>query len=247
MPISRFFSIAVLALAAAGGARAEPGQPVVVELFTSQGCYSCPAAEKYLGELIRARGDALIALEFHVDYWNDLVWGLAGNWEDVHSKPEYTRRQRRYAATRLEGRGGVYTPQMVIGGRYAAVGSSQREVERRIEQLRREPAPLTVQTALQSGDTLQIRISGEADDGAAVWLARYDLKHTTEVTGGENNGKTLDNFHVVTALRKVGTWRGPGVALDVPGVALGENQACAVFVQDERLGRILGAGKCPGA
>ena len=239
-------SASLAAIALLGSARAESPKPVVVELFTSQGCYSCPAAEQYLGKLKRSRGDAVIALEFHVDYWNDLVWGSAGNWEDVHSKPEYTLRQRRYAGVRLQGRSGVYTPQMVVGGQYAAVGSSRRNVEKHIEQVQRDPAPLTVRTALRDGN-LRVEIDGTAPEGAAVWLARYDLKHTTEVTAGENHGKTLDNHNVVTALRKVGTWHNGRIELTVPGVVLGENQGCAVFVQNENLGRILGAAKCPRA
>ena len=248
MSISRLVTSAALlaVLILLGQARADSPQPVVVELFTSQGCYSCPAAEKYLGKLKRARGDQIIALEFHVDYWNDLVWGSAGNWEDVHSKPEYTARQRRYSAVRLQGRGGVYTPQMVVGGRYAAVGTSGRAIEKHIDQLQRESAPLTVRASFEDRN-LQIAIEGEVPDGAFVWLASYDLKHTTEVTAGENNGKTLDNYNVVTALRKIGAWQNEQVNLTVPGVVLGENQGCAVFVQNERLGQILGAAKCPDA
>lgn len=233
-----------LALAALGSAHAGQPQPVVVELFTSQGCYSCPAADKYLGQLKRVRGEEVIALEFHVDYWNDLIWGSAGNWQDVHSKPEYTLRQRRYASTRLQGRGGVYTPQMVIGGRYAAVGSAGSTIEKRIGQVQREPTPLTVNARLEAQNLL-VEIAGEAPDGAAVWLARYDLHHTTEVTGGENHGKELENHNVVTDLRQIGTWQSGGVKLTVPGVALGDNQGCAVFVQKQDLGRILGAGRCP--
>ena len=239
-------SVSLAAMAMVGAARAESPKPVVVELFTSQGCYSCPAAEKYLGKLKRSRGDEVIALEFHVDYWNDLVWGSAGNWEDVHSKPEYTLRQRRYASVRLGRRQAVYTPQMVIGGRYAAVGSSRRDVEKRIDQLQSEPAPLTVSTALEN-QNLRVEIDGDAPDEAAVWLASYDLEHTTEVTGGENHGKTLTNHNVVTALRKIGEWRRGRLELTVPGVTLGENQGCAVFVQTEGLGQILGAAKCPRA
>jgi hypothetical protein len=244
MSIGKLLFSTLAATVLLGGARAESLKPVVVELFTSQGCYSCPAAEKYLGQLKRARGDEVIALEFHVDYWNDLVWGSAGNWDDVHSKPEYTERQRLYSAARLQGRQGVYTPQMVIGGQYAAVGSSARTVENYIAQLQREPAPLTVRATLETSN-LHVEIDGQVPEGAAVWLANYDLKHTTEVTGGENNGKTLANYNVVTELRKIGAWQNGHVKLTVPGVVLGENQGCAVFVQSERLGRVLGAARCP--
>ena len=90
------------------GLKAESPQtkPVVVELFTSQGCYSCPPAEAYLGEL--SKNPNIVALEFHVDYWDDLVYGAAGKWKDVFSKPEFTTRQRIYAGNLPDGQ--VYTP-----------------------------------------------------------------------------------------------------------------------------------------
>ena len=93
---------------------------VVVELFTSQGCYSCPPAEKFLGDL--AEQETVIALDFHVDYWDNLVHGADGKWKDPFSRPAYTQRQRVYNQ-RIRGTGNVYTPQMVIDGRLEAVGS----------------------------------------------------------------------------------------------------------------------------
>ena len=87
--------------------------PTVVELFTSQGCYSCPPAEAFLGEL--AKRSDVVALEFHVDYWDDLVYGSAGQWKDPFSDPAYTRRQQVYARGIPGGR--VYTPQIVVDGR----------------------------------------------------------------------------------------------------------------------------------
>ncbi len=229
-------------LAMAGVAAAGEARPVVVELFTSQGCYSCPPADELLGELIRERAD-VVALEFHVDYWNDLVWGSAGNWEDPFSSAEYTARQRAYAAAALKGRRGVYTPQMVIGGVFAAVGSHAGTVRRGIRHLQREAAPLTVD-ARRDGEALEITVAGNARAGASVWLARYDLEHTTEVRAGENNGKTMTNFNVVRSLQEVGAWRNEPLRLRVDNLALADNQGCAVFVQHRRLGEILGAGTC---
>jgi len=92
----------------------------LVELFTSQGCYSCPPADELLGELIEEQPD-LVALEFHVDYWDDLHYGAAGVWKDPFSDAEYTLRQRRYNATDLVGKQGVYTPQMIVNGRAAQI------------------------------------------------------------------------------------------------------------------------------
>ena len=122
MGIIRLAVASALAMGAAA-ARAAEG-PVVVELFTSQGCYSCPTVEAYLRDLA-ARSD-LVALEWHVDYWNELVYGAAGKWRDPFSAPEYTQRQVIYGRS-LGGR--VYTPQMVVDGRLEAVGSDRTAVE----------------------------------------------------------------------------------------------------------------------
>ncbi len=228
-----------------GFAFAEPDLrdgPVLVELFTSQSCYSCPPAEAYLGELIRERPEVL-ALEFHVDYWNDLVYGAAGNWRDVHSRAEYTARQRAYNRARLRGRAGVYTPQMVIGGKYVAVGSRRNDVERGIRKLQQEPAPLRLAAAMRGG-ALAVEVDGQARAGAGVWLALFDRQHTTRVAAGENHGKSLTNYHVVTELRRIGEWGGQAQSISVPGVQRGANQGCAVFVQGDALGAILGAAAC---
>lgn len=217
--------------------------PVLIELFTSQGCYSCPPADELLAHL-RLRED-VVALEFHVDYWNNLVYGNSGNWVDVHSRPEFTARQQAYARTaRLKGRRGVYTPQMVIGGQYAAVGSDAREVTRRIAQLQKSPPLLTVRADIRDR-RLEVAVSGSAPPGTALWLARYDLHHATAVSGGENDGKEMHNYHVVTSLEKIADHAPPGnTPVIVEGVTLGDNQGCAVFFQDAHLGRILGAARC---
>ena len=102
-------AIAAVSTATAG----DRNGAVVVELFTSQGCYSCPPAEKFLGDLSEQK--SVIALEFHVDYWDDLVHGGDGKWKDPLSKPAYTQRQRIYNQ-RIRGTGNVYTPLMVIDG-----------------------------------------------------------------------------------------------------------------------------------
>lgn len=240
----RFAAGLTLALVLTLPAAAEPRvAPVLLELYTSQGCYSCPPADELLARL-RLRED-VVALEFHVDYWNNLVYGSSGNWVDVHSRPEFTARQQAYArAARLKGRRGVYTPQMVIGGQYAAVGSDAREIASRIAQLQKSPPALVVSADVR-GQRLEIAVSGTAPPGAALWLARYDLHHATAVTGGENDGKEMHNYHVVTSLEKIADQAPPAdMPLVVDGVSLGRNQGCAVFFQDARLGRILGAARC---
>ena len=106
-------------------ASAQNSPPVVVELFTSQGCYSCPPAEAYLAEL--AERTDIVALEFHVDYWDSLTYMWHGQWKDPFSSPQYTARQRDYNVA-IRDQSGVYTPQMIIDGRYEAVGSRRPQV-----------------------------------------------------------------------------------------------------------------------
>jgi len=214
----------------------------VVELFTSQGCYSCPPAEAYLGELV-ARGD-VIALEFHVDYWDSLVYGAAGRWKDVFSDPRFSERQRSYASTFGSGR--VYTPQMVIGGRSETVGSNRASVSVAIDTVHSSPRqPLRVAVSQAPTGGLAIDLDGKHEESLPVWLVIYDERHVTEVLAGENKGKSLANHHVVRDLRQVGEWQGAATQLVVDEPGLGDGQGCAVLVQPAALGPILGAAACP--
>ena len=215
----------------------------VVELFTSQSCYSCPPAEAYLGELVE-RGD-VIALEFHVDYWDDLVYGPAGRWKDVFSSPANTDRQRVYNRN-IRGTAQVYTPQMVVDGRVEAAGTRRGAVEAAIDgQARDLRSRLVVTIANTPHGVLTIAIGGPLKVSAPIWLARFERSRATRVKAGENNGKTLTNHHVVTGMERIGTWAGAAMTATVPGVALSSNEGCAVLVQSETQGPILGAAECP--
>ena len=230
----------VLALLWADAARA--GGPTVIELFTSQSCYSCPPAEALLGELVDHEN--LIALEFHVDYWDDLVYGSAGQWKDLFSDPAYTKRQRRYAA-RIRN-GGVYTPQVVVDGVVQTVGSKRGRVLKFLERsgAATKPVRVSVQPAAGGGFTVSLE-SKAGRPSAAVLLARYDLRHVTAVEAGENKGKTLTNHHVVREFREVGHWTGEPLEIPLADIRLGPNQGCAVIVQAHEQGAILGAAACP--
>lgn len=226
--------------AAAAAAEPEP-TPVVVELFTSQSCYSCPPAETLLGKLA-GRPD-LIALEFHVDYWNDLVYGAAGRWTDVHSSPAHTARQRAYG-NRLGG--GVYTPQMVIDGRAETVGSREGDIERAIAAARKHPR---IALAVAATDTGGIAIRGEATgrQPAELWLVRYLEQETTRVRAGENRGKVLVNHHIVTGMSRLADWPLADDVLTVVPPELPSGEGCAVLLQAPGQGPILGAAPCPKA
>ena len=226
----------------AGPAAAESApvpSPVVVELFTSQSCSSCPPAEALLGKLA-GRPD-LIALEFHVDYWNDLVHGAAGRWVDVHSSPVHSARQRAYG--RLLG-SGVYTPQMVIDGRAEAIGSRAGEVERAIAAARQRPRSPLMVTATDAGG-LAIRGAAAATVPAELWLVRYLRAETTRVRSGENRGQSLVNHHIVTGMIRLADWPLATGTLSVDPLELPPGEGCAVLLQAPGQGPILGAASCP--
>lgn len=218
--------------------------PVVVELFTSQGCYSCPPAEAYLGQLAK-RAD-VIALEFHVDYWDDLVYGSAGKWKDPFSSPQHTLRQRSYNLN-IRKTGGVYTPQMVIDGRWETVGSHQHKVEAAIARSRKMPnPPLTLELDARDTQNIDIHIDGSHPDSATVWLVQFYRTIETRVRSGENKGKTLTSHHIVSNVQPIGEWAGNPLSLSVAVSGAGPRTGCAVLVQATPASPILGAAYCPG-
>lgn len=208
----------------AGAAPAAAGRLVVVELFTSQSCSSCPPADAVLAAMVRDGADVL-ALSFHVTYWDRL------GWRDRFSLPAATERQRRYAATL--GHGQVYTPQMVVQGRRDAVGSDRAAVRAAIQ----AADDLAVPVRLAANDAA-IRVEAGASAGAgALWLVGYDRHHSTAVGGGENGGRTLNHTHVVRSLAPLGAWQGQPLKLDAARPA---GERVAVMLQAAN-GAIVGA------
>ncbi len=229
-----------LALAAVSVTAAVAGPPgrTVVELFTSQGCASCRPADALLGEL--AMRDDLIALSFHVDYWDYI------GWKDPFATPEGTARQRDYRAAL--GKGYVYTPQMVIGGTEQTVGSGRLKVMGLIRKMGRAPK-LDIEISHGAGRTASVRIPAgpRRKRAAAVWLVFYDREHTTQIRRGENRGVTLTNTNVVRKLMRVASWRGDELVLklDLDGLGAVGRDGCALIVQAAGLGPILGAVAFP--
>ena len=224
------FLFALALLAHAQPARAA-GEPVVVELFTSQGCPACPPAEAFLREL--AGRDDVIALEYHIDYYD-----YAG-WKDPFGDPQFTRRWRRYA--NALGARYDYTPFMVVGGAAHLVGSKRTEVKRRILQ-ERETAKLRPRMSLEMTDgAATVTIDGDGPAGIFdVMLAAYDARHETAVTAGENRGKTLINVRVVRDFRRIGQWAGDPVTVTV-ALPQAAGSGCAVLLQRAGGGPILAA------
>jgi len=192
-----------LMLAAATNGRAAP-RPVVLELFTSQACSSCPPADALLGALAAASPD-MLALSFHVTYWN------GPGWTDPYASTEATARQRAYAkALGTE----VFTPQLVIDGSTSAVGSDRAAVQAAITAARHGQAsgPSLALRASKAGLVASIDAgTGQAD----LLLIGYDPAHTTHIAGGENGGVTLRETNVVRSLRRVAHWAGAPLHLTI--------------------------------
>lgn len=179
----------------------EGGGAAVVELFTSEGCSSCPPADDVLRDLVehpaRSYGD-VYALEFHVDYWDEL------GWKDPFSAPWATERQRQYAQT--FGERGVYTPQMVVGGRDAFVGSDRTHARSAVERAwrRRPAAQITLHAHPQANEiSVDYELSAEPFAAAVLNLALVEPGATVRVAAGENGGRTLRHMNIVRAFETV--------------------------------------------
>ena len=213
-----------IAPAARGAAK-----PVVLELFTSQGCSSCPPADALLGQLTR-RSD-VIALAWHVDYWNHL------GWRDPFASRQATVRQREYG--RQLG-SGVFTPALVVDGAAVVVGSERASVEAAI--LAADALPIAV-TVSRSGDHVAVEVA-VASGPVRVQRIVYDPEHATDIDAGENGGARLREYRIVREVETLAEWDGTArrLAAKLPGPGQGQ----AVIVQATDL-RILGAADLPPA
>lgn len=176
------------------------GGPLVLELFTSQGCSSCPPADRLLATL--AKEPDLAPLSFHVDYWNGLGWA------DPYSKEAWTDRQHQYA--RALGDTRVYTPELVVGGAVGLVGSSTGQIKMAIAKASR-PALLAA-TARWGADALEV--SSAVPDNTEVLVAVWETERTVKVPRGENAGRALSNARIVRKLVKVPAGKSVKITLD---------------------------------
>ncbi|THH39179.1 DUF1223 domain-containing protein [Aliishimia ponticola] len=217
---------------AAAPALAQDRAPVVVELFTSQGCSSCPPADKLMGRL--AERDDVIALALHVDYWDYI------GWKDVFADPANSERQRAYA--KRAGRRSVYTPQMIVNGEASVVGARPMEVSDAIDAAEEMPMPVAV-TLTREGGALSVtaEYSGAAPVDMVVNAIRYEPSQDVHITRGENAGRTLRYHNVVTQWQVLDKWRGAETfkaQVDLPGA-----QPVVVIVQAAGHGPVLGAAR----
>jgi len=215
----------------------------VVELFTSEGCSSCPPAERLFNSIVKdaeANGKEVFALAFHVDYWNRL------GWKDRFSEGAYSERQRIYAQ-KLKARS-VYTPQMVVNGNVEFVGSSETEANRAITQalVKAEPVQVTLKMESQAGATTNV--SYEVSEGAGAAVINFALVEKglfTVVQRGENSGRKLHHDNVVRLFKtETLTESGTGVfSITLPEGVDPSKAEIIAFVQQKESYQILGADR----
>jgi hypothetical protein len=203
-------------------------RPVVVELFTSQGCSSCPPANAYLNEMVKQRRDVL-ALAFHVTYWDRL------GWKDPFSIEAATDRQGVYGRRFGDG---SYTPEIIVDGAASMVGSDRGEVGPAIENAKRQGRTAAAVNVTRNGEQVSIEV-GMGSGSGRILLIGFDHEHTTAIHRGENSGATLTEANVVRSIRSVGQWSGTALRLNE---RFPEGQDVAVVLEAPD-GRIIGASR----
>jgi hypothetical protein len=229
--LSRFVMFVGLIVGLSPVATMAAERPVVVELFTSQGCSACPPANAYLNELSRDRRDVL-ALAFHVTYWDRL------GWKDPFSLPAATQRQDQYGHRFGDG---SYTPEMVVDGAAGMVGSDRGDVGSAIENAKRNSRTAAAVGVTKNGEQVSIEVGSGSGD-AKVLLIGFDHEHTTPIGRGENSGRTLTEANVVRSIRPVGQWSGTSLRIGEP---FPEGQDVAVVLEAPD-GQIIGASRLAG-
>jgi len=203
-------------------------RPVVVELFTSQGCSSCPPANAYLNDLARERHDVL-PLAFHVTYWDRL------GWKDPFSLSAATDRQARYGSRFGDG---SYTPEIVVDGLNSHVGSYRDEIGSAIDRAKAGATTAAAVKVSRNDDQLLVEV-GPGEGRGRVLLVGFDHYHKTAIRRGENGGRTFEELNVVRSVRPLGDWQGSALRL-TQQVPEGEDAAVLVEAAD---GRIVGAAR----
>jgi hypothetical protein len=203
----------------------------VIELFTSQGCSSCPAADKLLGEF--AADPTILAMSLAIDYWDYL------GWKDTLALAGHAKRQRAYAHSRHDRQ--VYTPQAVINGATHTLGSDRGAIERAIVETRKTPGLLSVPVTLSAeSDAFVVRVGGGGDRGE-IWLCPLSKAVSVAIGRGENSGRTITYHNVVRQWIKVGEFAGSGETWNVPRAKVTAPDVDAVAVVVQR-----GAATSPG-
>lgn len=233
-------SAAILQVVPMSAAAAGDALPRVIEMFTSQGCSSCPPADKLLKTFAGQR--EIIALSFHVDYWDRL------GWKDTFGSSAFTQRQQAYA--RKRGDGQVYTPQAVVNGQHHEVGHNKSAIERRLAATTNETRGQSVTVTLSVRDgKLLVQAAGsdgrQLSEGAVVTLLGVQSQGSATATRGENAGQTLSYINIVRATKAIGTLSGVRFesAVALTDAVLAGGDAAVVLVQRTTDGPVLGAAQ----
>ena len=221
-------AMALLAAASPAAAR-----PAVLELFTSQGCSSCPPADKVLAEAAKIPG--VVAISRPVTYWDRL------GWKDTLARPENTERQRGYR--KLSGRSGVYTPQLVIDGDWEGNGAKRNSVLSEVGKTLKEPTGVKVSFGRTSGGRFTVDLAGGKGTGEVTMIA-IEASPSVAIERGENRGREITYTNVVKREYKLGRWEGGrrSWGFDPASIEALPGDRIAVVVQEPDLGRVLGAG-----
>ncbi|MBR1217007.1 DUF1223 domain-containing protein [Bradyrhizobium sp. U87765 SZCCT0131] len=221
------------------GTRAEADPRAVVELFTSQGCSSCPAADKVLGEL--SRDPSIIAMSMPIDYWDYL------GWKDTLANSRFSAKQKAYS--HMRGDREVYTPQVVVNGAVHVLGSDRASIQDAATRTRAEGGVMSVPVSIKQADK-QLNVTVSAGNGAAehgeVWVCAISREVPIRIGRGENRGREVTYYNVVRNWLKVGDWTGKPGTWTVPleNIKSEGVDAAVVYVQDgnrEKPGLMLGA------
>ncbi len=212
----------------------------VIELFTSQGCSSCPPADKLLAEL--AHDPSLVALSWHIDYWDYL------GWKDTFAKPAFTARQKAYSAVR--GDRNIYTPQVIVNGVQQMVGSNRSKIDAAISSTR--SSELTVPITFDStGSSVRVSIGAAPVGGprtGMVYLLPVFRSREVNIRRGENASHAITYTNVVRSVSELTSWAGEAISLEVPSAEMGDSDGYFVLLQSGSSaspGAVLGAAKGP--
>ena len=223
---------------AQGSAEEQPNSPVVIELFSSQSCSACITAAEYFQEL--ALRDDIVALGWHVDYWN-LLNTRQGRWEDPYSRKEHTDRQKKYNIN-IRKRSSVYTPQMVVDGSFEAVGSSREKVSALISNAQTNHTTSIIEARKEKNGDIFF-IVGRSRSGGNAYFVTFQRSIETEIKGGENAGVDFIDANVVTNVKRLGVVQRAGAKIIAEPPAVGKG--CALLIQEPGQRRIIAASYCP--
>ncbi len=240
--IAAGFALVAAAVAPAAAQDASQQRPrAVIELFTSQGCSSCPPADKLMVEM--AKDPTLIVLSLPVDYWDYL------GWKDTLAHSTFTYRQKAYSATRGDRQ--VYTPQAVINGAMHAVGSDRAAIDKAIAASREQTSVLSVDLRIEKTDTgLRAVLPAMPGLSGHLWVLPMVKERAVQIGRGENTGRSVTYANVVRGVTRLGFWSGEPLTVEIPATAVPtECEGVVVLLQggsEKKPGQIMGAARRMG-